>query len=304
MKSVIKYYNNFSSPVFTCFLDGSKAFDRVNHWTLFKKLLLKGVPTVLVKKICFWYRSRQLCIQWGKTKSLFFTITNGVRQGGILSPKLFSIYMNNLSMMLNDSGIGCYVDNVCVNHVFYADNFCLMAPYAIALQELLSIFHKYSIIVDLNFNALKSFCFAFTPKPSKLCSPCLHIKNMPLVYVDSIKYLGFTFSRNHKDDDDMLRQMRTLYARSNRIIWIFHNCSAKVLIDLGRSFCGSFYCSYLWSQYNKSSFSKIRVAYNNLYRKILHVLPRSSTNKIPNFEALLRKEVFSLLLMCFHKFDY
>ena len=31
---------------------------------------------------------------------------------------------------------------------------------------------------------------------------------MPLVYVDSIKYLGFTFSRNHKDDDDMLRQMR------------------------------------------------------------------------------------------------
>ena len=53
-----------------------------------------------------------------KTKSLFFTITNGVRQGGILSPKLFSIYMDDLSKMLNDSGIVCYVDNVCVNHVF------------------------------------------------------------------------------------------------------------------------------------------------------------------------------------------
>ena len=73
------------------------------------------------------------------------------------------------------------------------------------------------------------------------------------------------FSRNHKDDDDMLRQMRTLYARSNRIIMKFHNCGTKVFIELGRSFCGPFYCSYLWSQYNKSSFSKIRVAYNNLY---------------------------------------
>ena len=77
---------------------------------------------------------------------------------------------------------------------------------------------------------------------------------MPLVYVDSIKYLGFTFSRNHNDDDDMSRQMRTLYAPSNRIIWIFHNCSTKVLIVLGGSFCGLFYCSCIWYQYNKSFF--------------------------------------------------
>ena len=61
----------------------------------------------------------------------------------------------------------------------------------------------------------------------------------------------------------------------------------------------AFYCSYLWSQYNKSSFSKIGVAYNDLYRKILYVSPRSSASKmlvnnnIPNFEALLRKELFS-----------
>ena len=34
----------------------------------------------------------------------------------------------------------------------------------------------------------------------------MYINNEPLVYVDSIKYLRFTFSRNHKDDDDMLRK--------------------------------------------------------------------------------------------------
>ena len=62
-----------------------------------------------------------------------------------------------------DSGMGCYVDNVCANYVFYADDLCLMAPCAIALQQLINVCHRYSIIVDLNFNALKSFCFAFTP---------------------------------------------------------------------------------------------------------------------------------------------
>ena len=52
-----------------------------------------------------------------------------------LSPTLFSVYLDDLSKMLNDSGMGCYVDNVCVNHVFYADDLCLMAPCAIALQQ-------------------------------------------------------------------------------------------------------------------------------------------------------------------------
>ena len=87
-------------------------------------------------------------------------------------------------------------------------------------------------------------------------------------------------------------------AYSDRIVNIFHNCSTKVIIELGRSFCGSFYFGYSWTQYKKSLFSNIRFAYNNLYRKIVHVSPRSSASKmfvdnnVPNFEALLRKRLY------------
>ena len=93
--------------------------------------------------------------------------------------------------------------------------------------------------------------------------------------------------------------MRILYARSNRIVRLFHFCSSDVLLELGRSFCGSFYCSYLWTSYKKKSFSKIRVAYNNFYRKLLHVSGRSSAsamfveNTIPNFECLIRRDIYS-----------
>ena len=69
----------------------------------------------------------------------FFNISNGVRQGGILSPKLFSLYMDDLSNLLISSGCGCFLNNVCFNHVFYADDLCLMASCVIALQELLNI---------------------------------------------------------------------------------------------------------------------------------------------------------------------
>ena len=51
-------------------------------------------------------------------------------------------------------------------------------------------------------------------------------------HVDSVKYLGFTFSGAHKDDNDILRQMRTLYARSNKLLRIFHCCNTKVLLSL------------------------------------------------------------------------
>ena len=82
-----------------------------------------------------------------------------------------------------------------------------------------------------------------------LSLPYLHTNNILISYVDF-----FTFAGAHKDDNDIhvLRQMRTLYARSNMLLRIFHGCNTKVLIELGRSYCGSFYCSYLWTQFNKS----------------------------------------------------
>ena len=43
--------------------------------------------------------------------------------------------MDDLSRMLNECGAGCFIDNMCVNHEFYADDLCLMTPSAIALQQ-------------------------------------------------------------------------------------------------------------------------------------------------------------------------
>ena len=134
------YYNYYNSPVYTCFLDASKAFDRINYWTMFKKLILRDVPIIIVRVLCFWYRTQELCIQWGNMRSSFFNISNSVRQGGILSSKLFTVYMDDLSNILISSGVGCFLNNVCLNHVFYADDLCLMAPCAIVLQELLNIY--------------------------------------------------------------------------------------------------------------------------------------------------------------------
>ena len=83
LKNVISYYNWFGSPVYTCFLDASKGFDRVEHWSLFKKLIDRNVPLVVVRILVHWYRQQTLCVKWGRNTSSFFTVSNGVRQGAV-----------------------------------------------------------------------------------------------------------------------------------------------------------------------------------------------------------------------------
>ena len=56
------------------------------------------------------------------------------------------------------SKVGCYIDGQCMNHVMYADDICLLAPTAIAMQQLLGICNDYSVANDIIFNPLKSLC--------------------------------------------------------------------------------------------------------------------------------------------------
>ena len=156
VKSVIKYYTKQKSSVYTCFLDAAKAFDRVSHWTLFSKLIKQNIPLVIVIIIAFWYQTQPMCIKWGKNSSTYFNVLSGVRQGGVLSPKVFAIYIDDLSLDLAMCTSGCYIDDQCMNHVMYADDICGLAPSVIGLQRMLDVCLHFSIRNDIKFNPIKS----------------------------------------------------------------------------------------------------------------------------------------------------
>ena len=135
----------------------------------------------------------------------------------------------------------------------------------------------------------------FKLKSYKLSCPLLHMNSQVLKYADNGKYLGFTFNSDQKDDNDILRQLRMIYTKSIRLSRLFHHCSVDVKLALFRSYCTCFYCPFLWTHYN---YSKLRVAFNNVYRRILNLPSRSSAstmyvvNNIDSLGVLVRKRIF------------
>ena len=301
LKSIVQYYRDYNSPVYACFLDASKAFDRVNHWFLFDKLIARGVKLIIVRILKFWYQNQLVCVKWGNSTSQCFTVSNGVRQGGILSPRLFNVYVDELSTNLEKCNSGCYIDNVCMNHLFYADDLCLLAPSPSGLQKLLDVCAVYGVDHNIIFNPLKSVCLVFKPKSFKLSCPPICLGNIDLTYADRIKYLGFFFNENFSDDNDIAHQMRLLYMRSNIFLREFAQCSINVKCHLFKLYCVSLYCPFLWINFRKQAIYNLRIAFNNVHRKLLNYGRRDSASKMfvassmYNLDAMLRRRTYCFI---------
>jgi hypothetical protein len=194
----------------------------------------------------FWYRQQELNVKWGCIVSEAFTVSNGVKQGGILSPLLFNCYMDDLSLQLTANHCGCHMEGVSFNHLIYADDMCLIAPSPGGLQKLLNICNKYADSHDIIYNVKKSVTMLIQSKKVKFNRlPPLYLNEKCLDYVDSYKYLGVMFCNTMSENLDFERQRRALYASANRLKRNFGFCDHDVKKQLFSSFCSNLYCSHL-----------------------------------------------------------
>ena len=265
-KEIVDLYRSQSSPVFICFIDASKAFDLVCHWILFKKLLNR-LPIIIIRLLVYWYSCQEFLVKWGNIMSNGFKVSNGVRQGGVLSPILFNIYLDDLSRTLNRSYNGCRLNGVSMNHLIYADDMVLLAPSPDALQSLLDICNQYASEHCIKYNSRKTVCMTILPKWLKSFSvPDFKLNGSKLKTVKQQKYLGVFITDTFTDDLDINRQVRSTYCIGNMIISRFRFCTEDVKLQLFKTYACSLYASQLWSRYIKSSTRKLKVAYNNVCR--------------------------------------
>ena len=134
-----------NSTVYVLLIDASKAFDRLCHSKLFEVLETYNVCPLVRRLLYNIYSRSEMHVQWNSTQSPPFSLNNGVKQGGVLSPILFSIYIDSLLQKLKESGLGCHVGRTFAGAFGYADDLALISPSLSGLRQMIKICEKYAI---------------------------------------------------------------------------------------------------------------------------------------------------------------
>ena len=111
----------------------------MNHYALFIKLIERDFPTKLLNVLETWFCTSIACVKWGRNVSSFISLHAGVRQGGVLSPILFSVFIDDIVAEVKVANVGCCISTICVSIFLYADDVILVAPSVSGLQSLLYV---------------------------------------------------------------------------------------------------------------------------------------------------------------------
>lgn len=193
VRCVIDRYINSGSTVNLCAIDISKAFDRMNHHGLFIKLMQRSLPVQLLTVFENWFFKCFTCVKWGSVYSSFYKLNCGIRQGGVLSPHFFAVYIDSIVTKVKSLGIGCQLGLVKFSIFLYADDILLLAPSIRSLQKLLDICECELRLLDLAINSKKSVCIRIGPRYSADCVELVTADGVKLKWVATLRYLGIYF---------------------------------------------------------------------------------------------------------------
>ena len=182
----------------------------------------------------------------------------------------------------------------------YADDAVILAPSPSALQELVDACEQFACENDMIYNVSKSRYIAFLPSScSNLFVPKIVLGNSVLKRVYTHKYLGVFVTADLSDDLDIERQIHATYVRGNMLIQKFKHCSDLVKLRLFQTYCINFYCSQLWCRYKRRSQQRLKVAYNNIFRKFMCIERKSSISgafvlaRVDGYCAVRRRFLYS-----------
>ena len=198
----IEYFLRNGSDVFACLMDMTKAFDKVQHSKLLWKLVEEGIPPIFIRLLLEMYEKQQADVRWNGVLSNPFPVTNGVKQGAVLSPILYCIYIDGLFTRLRKGKTGFWVNGNYVGIVAYTDDLLLLSTTINGLQERTKTCEDYGNTHNLTFSTdpilkkCKTKCLAFLKKERNLKNIMLKGRDLP--WVDAAKHLGCRIGpKNH-----------------------------------------------------------------------------------------------------------
>ena len=160
----------------------------VKYDFLFKSLLERRICPLIIRFIWNLYCNAQYCIKWNCKSTLPFSVSNGVKQGGVTSAFLFTVVVDALIVSVKNLKTGCYIGRICACIFVYADDVILLAPSRNAAQNMLNECKRFNRKSGMKFNTDKCKYIIFGDIPEVIEN--LRIGDVELELVPSIKHIG------------------------------------------------------------------------------------------------------------------
>ena len=266
LKEVVHKYTSEGSTVYSCFMDLSKAFERVDHVKLLDKLRDNGVSPHIVRLLRYVLLNSFAAVEYLGATSAAWRIKRGVRQGGVLSALLFSIYIEDLLASVSKQEHGCRLGVRKLNIQAYADDVVIFCPTAEGLRKLIEIFHTgceaHKLVINLEKTKIVEF--------GKESSSQFFMNGRLLEKVSEYKYLGIILSSCGSIVGDIKRAQGVFNRKVGGFIRQFCCVEFGVKMKLFNTICLPIYGSGLWINRNKSrvALKNIGVSYHLALKKL------------------------------------
>ena len=274
------------NDIHICFLDYSKAFDCVNPEKLMEILQSTNMDSNDLQIICNLYWDQTAAIRVGKDTSGYKPVKRGVRQGDVLSPRLYNVYSEKAADEIEEEP-GVLIGGNNINNIRYADDGAGVATSEARLQNILNKIVEGSKKIGLQINIKKTKCMVISKK--KRTPRCnLWIGNEKIEQVSQFNYLGSTINSESKCGTDIKKRIGIAKTAFEKMSNLFLNSRITIKTKLRLLDCYVFstltYGCESWT-ISPPMENKIKAAEMWFYRKILKISWRSHTT---NLEVLNR----------------
>jgi len=302
VRKIIHYFNSRKTTVNLGVVDLKKAFDKVNIYGVLGVLLDKKLNFNIIKVLENWLTKNNTIVKWNNATSKMVELKAGVRQGGILSPLLFNIYVDNVLAVLEKSNYGCFVGFECQNSFMYADDLILISASVKDLQMLFNTCSNVFKDLDLPINISKCCCMRIGPRFNLLCNNIV-LNNQEILWVKEITFLGIVIC-NTKHFSCSWSNAKSKFFLSSNIIFGRLGTKAHVNVLMKLLFTHgvqNLLYGVAATSLNKADIANLSFAFNKMIIKIFNTTDVGNINSCLyycgylNFERLYDMQRLSFL---------
>ena len=227
------------------------------------------------------YTHQYYDVKWNGSYSERFGVSNGIRQGGILSPIFWNLYLDRLIQKMRKLDLGCHILGKFLGIFIYADDIFLLCPSRPGLQAMVNECQQFAKLNNLTFSVdpnpskSKTKCIVFSKKPVNTeMIPRINLGKSPLPWVPSLKHLGMILESNNSMSLDIVKKRGSFIGKINNLRQEFYFVNSDIMMRLFSIYALSFFGSALYDLFSKEC-NRIYSTYNIMVRTTLS-LPRES----------------------------